>query len=169
MLWTGLVWLRIGTGGELLWTQYAPSGSIKCWELPSGCTSCGPSSGTQLHRVSYLVPSLIHFYKTSVLTRVSWRHNPEYCILPAELIVSIISRDMLWTENALNASSAWERFGRIRWKQFRTCTKCYPITTQYVSKGYSSVSIPRSQLPCNLMHGFTAPHLLFCVYVNLSC
>jgi hypothetical protein len=29
-----------------------PSGSIKCWELPSGCTSCGHSSGTQLHRVS---------------------------------------------------------------------------------------------------------------------
>jgi hypothetical protein len=30
-----------------------PSGSIKCWELPSGCTACGLSSGTQLHRVSY--------------------------------------------------------------------------------------------------------------------
>jgi hypothetical protein len=29
-----------------------PSGSIKCWELPNGCTSCGLSSGTQLHRVS---------------------------------------------------------------------------------------------------------------------
>jgi hypothetical protein len=29
-----------------------PSGSIKCWELPSGCTSCGLSSGTQIHRVS---------------------------------------------------------------------------------------------------------------------
>jgi hypothetical protein len=29
-----------------------PSGSIKCWELLSGCTSCGLSSGTQLHRVS---------------------------------------------------------------------------------------------------------------------
>jgi hypothetical protein len=29
-----------------------PSGSIKCWELPSGCTSCGLSSGTQFHRVS---------------------------------------------------------------------------------------------------------------------
>jgi hypothetical protein len=28
-----------------------PSGSIKCWELPNGCTTCGPSSGTQLHRV----------------------------------------------------------------------------------------------------------------------
>jgi hypothetical protein len=29
-----------------------PSGFIKCWELPSGCTSCGLSSGTQLYRVS---------------------------------------------------------------------------------------------------------------------
>jgi hypothetical protein len=28
-----------------------PSGSIKCWELPNDCTTCGPSSGTQLHRV----------------------------------------------------------------------------------------------------------------------
>jgi hypothetical protein len=26
-----------------------PSGSIKCRELPSGCTTCG---GTQLHRIS---------------------------------------------------------------------------------------------------------------------
>jgi hypothetical protein len=32
-----------------------PSGSIKCWKLLSGCTTCGLSSGTQLHRVSYLV------------------------------------------------------------------------------------------------------------------
>jgi hypothetical protein len=30
-----------------------PSGSIKCWELPNGCTTCGLSSGTQPH--SYLV------------------------------------------------------------------------------------------------------------------
>jgi hypothetical protein len=29
-----------------------PSGSIKFWELPSGCTTGGLSSGTQLHRVS---------------------------------------------------------------------------------------------------------------------
>jgi hypothetical protein len=29
-----------------------PSGSIKCWELLNGCTTCGLSSGTQLHRVS---------------------------------------------------------------------------------------------------------------------
>jgi hypothetical protein len=35
-----------------------PSGSIKCWDLLSGCTSCGLSSGTQLHRVSYLVSSV---------------------------------------------------------------------------------------------------------------
>jgi hypothetical protein len=26
--------------------------SIKCWELPNGCTTGGLSSGTQLHRVS---------------------------------------------------------------------------------------------------------------------
>jgi hypothetical protein len=32
------------------------SGSIKCWELPNGCTTCGHSSGTQLHRVSYVLP-----------------------------------------------------------------------------------------------------------------
>jgi hypothetical protein len=25
---------------------------VLCWELPNGCTSCGLSSGTQLHRVS---------------------------------------------------------------------------------------------------------------------
>jgi hypothetical protein len=37
-----------------------PSGSIKCWELPNGCTTCGLSSGTQLHRVSYLVIFLVH-------------------------------------------------------------------------------------------------------------
>jgi hypothetical protein len=32
-----------------------PSGSIKCWEIPSGCTTCGLSTGTQLHRVSYIL------------------------------------------------------------------------------------------------------------------
>jgi hypothetical protein len=32
-----------------------PSGSIKWWELPNGCTTCGLWSGTQLHRVSQLV------------------------------------------------------------------------------------------------------------------
>jgi hypothetical protein len=33
-----------------------PSGSIKCWELLNGCTTCGLLSGTQLHRVSYDEP-----------------------------------------------------------------------------------------------------------------
>jgi hypothetical protein len=28
-----------------------PSDSIKCWELPSGCTTFGLSSGTQRHTV----------------------------------------------------------------------------------------------------------------------
>jgi hypothetical protein len=36
-----------------------PSGSIKCWELPSGCTSCGLSSGTQLHIVSWFLSQCI--------------------------------------------------------------------------------------------------------------
>jgi hypothetical protein len=31
------------------------SASIKCWELPNGCTTCGLSSGTQPHGVSYVV------------------------------------------------------------------------------------------------------------------
>jgi hypothetical protein len=37
-----------------------PSGSIKCWELPRGCTSCGLSSGTQLHRVSLIIIIIIN-------------------------------------------------------------------------------------------------------------
>jgi hypothetical protein len=32
-----------------------PLGSIKCWELQNDCTTCGLSSGTQLHRVSYSI------------------------------------------------------------------------------------------------------------------
>jgi hypothetical protein len=52
MLWTGLVWLRIGTGGISCELGNEPSGSIKCWELPNGCTTFGLSSGTQLHLVS---------------------------------------------------------------------------------------------------------------------
>jgi hypothetical protein len=43
--------LEIGLS-VLDWIGNEPSGSIKCWELPSGCTTCGLSSGTQLHRVS---------------------------------------------------------------------------------------------------------------------
>jgi hypothetical protein len=50
----GLDWF--GSGKVQVESSYElgnePSGSIKCWELPSGCTSCGLSSGTQLHRVS---------------------------------------------------------------------------------------------------------------------
>jgi hypothetical protein len=47
------------------WRALVNSGSIKCRELPSGCTSCGLSSGTQLHRVSYiLVLIVINFWIT---------------------------------------------------------------------------------------------------------
>jgi hypothetical protein len=59
-----------------------PSGSVKCWELPNGCTTCGLSSGTQLHRVNYLVVveqnplllrPLIH------LLYQPWMINGDYC------------------------------------------------------------------------------------------
>jgi hypothetical protein len=46
-----------------------PSGSIKCWELLRGCTSCGLSSVTQLHRVSQLVVVL-----NAVIVRVPTVH-----------------------------------------------------------------------------------------------
>jgi hypothetical protein len=46
-----------------------PSGSIKCWELPNGCTTCGLSSDTQLHRVGWLVSS--QALEVSVVSRPS--------------------------------------------------------------------------------------------------
>jgi hypothetical protein len=33
MVWTGLIWLRIGTGGGLFEHSDEPSGSVKCWEV----------------------------------------------------------------------------------------------------------------------------------------
>jgi hypothetical protein len=38
-----------------------PSGSIKCWELPSGCTTCGLSSGTQLPQGWLVSQGQFHF------------------------------------------------------------------------------------------------------------
>jgi hypothetical protein len=52
MMWTGLVWLRIGTGGELLW--YSVLSLRVPWnagKLSSGCTTGGLSSSAQLHGV----------------------------------------------------------------------------------------------------------------------
>jgi hypothetical protein len=34
MVWTGLNWLRIGTGEGSCEHDDEPSGSIKCWEVP---------------------------------------------------------------------------------------------------------------------------------------
>jgi hypothetical protein len=39
-----------------------PSGSIKCWELPNGCTTSDLSSGTQFQRVSKLVKTKGHVH-----------------------------------------------------------------------------------------------------------
>jgi hypothetical protein len=35
-----------------------PSVSIKCWELPNGCTTCGLSSGTQCYNATFWQSSL---------------------------------------------------------------------------------------------------------------
>jgi hypothetical protein len=32
VMWTELVWLRIGTGGQFFEFGIEPSGSTKCWE-----------------------------------------------------------------------------------------------------------------------------------------
>jgi hypothetical protein len=51
-----------------------PSGSIKCWELPRGCTSCGLSSGTQLHRVRrvQIIHLRLYIYWNWNNTEKSW-------------------------------------------------------------------------------------------------
>jgi hypothetical protein len=44
--------------------SYEPSGSMKCWKLPSSCTSCGLLSGTQLHRVSLVMKNGVFWVVT---------------------------------------------------------------------------------------------------------
>jgi hypothetical protein len=57
-----------------------PSGSIKCWELPNGCTSCGMSSGTQLHIISFINMKNVVFLDVtqccSYKNNVSEEHHP---------------------------------------------------------------------------------------------
>jgi hypothetical protein len=51
----GVVWIGVAQDKRQVesFSECAnkPSGSIKCWEVPSGCTSGGLSSSTMLHRV----------------------------------------------------------------------------------------------------------------------
>jgi hypothetical protein len=55
-MWTGLVWLRIGTGGESSCEfGIQPSVSIKCWETVECPTTRDLWSSAQLHGVSYLL------------------------------------------------------------------------------------------------------------------
>jgi hypothetical protein len=70
-----------------------PSGSIKCWELPNGCTTCGLSSGTQLHRVSLILENnsmmrtkssyTIHIFRQLLhcISKIN-RHNLYLGLLP---------------------------------------------------------------------------------------
>jgi hypothetical protein len=50
-MWTELVWLRIGPGGELCEFGIEPSGSVKYWETIKCPNNRGLSSGAQLYRV----------------------------------------------------------------------------------------------------------------------
>jgi hypothetical protein len=54
-MWTGLVLLRIGTGGELVEFGIDPSDSMKCWETIEWPNISGLSSSAQLHRVSFVI------------------------------------------------------------------------------------------------------------------
>jgi hypothetical protein len=72
------------------------SGSIKCWELPSGCTSCGLSSGTQLHRVSKLEETPLR----------KLRHRWEYGIK-----VGLIERGAVGWIEMTRAAVQWRSFG----------------------------------------------------------
>jgi hypothetical protein len=77
------------------------SGSIKCWELPNGCTTCGLSSGTELHRVSYVSASqheVAHKEKATKVSLTTYEEiNSEFiafifgppCIIKARLRVEI--------------------------------------------------------------------------------
>jgi hypothetical protein len=52
-MWTGLVWLRIGTSGESSCESGNERlGSIKCWKAIEWPASSGLSSSAQPHRVS---------------------------------------------------------------------------------------------------------------------
>jgi hypothetical protein len=51
-MWTGLVWLRIGTGESSCEFGIEPSVQYNAGKLSSGLTSSGLWGSAQLHRVS---------------------------------------------------------------------------------------------------------------------
>jgi hypothetical protein len=59
VLWTGLVWLRIGTGGELLWTRQWTFVFHKMLGTTEGLHKLWPLERYSAPRVSYLLA--IHF------------------------------------------------------------------------------------------------------------
>jgi hypothetical protein len=68
-----------------------PSGSIKCWELLSGCTSCGLSSGTQLHR-----DSLVSYYGEKVFLCIDIKK------ILSDIVLSHPVKNTLFINNARN-------------------------------------------------------------------
>jgi hypothetical protein len=82
------------------------SGSIKCWELPSGCKTCGLSS----YRISSLVSGL----------RVSVRHLPCFISSPA-----LAATELCW----LLGFEALEAKNAIFSPTCRTLRPAYPLLT----------------------------------------
>jgi hypothetical protein len=67
-MWTELVWLRIGTGGEVLCIRYSIFGFHKMLgKYRVAQTTTNVSSSAQLHRVSYVV---IRLYFKRVLSQI---------------------------------------------------------------------------------------------------
>jgi hypothetical protein len=74
MVWTGLVWLGIDTA--LVNAVMNLQVSENAWKVPSGCTTCGLLSCTQLHRVGWLVNCCIEpsLPKTVIISRLTEFH-----------------------------------------------------------------------------------------------
>jgi hypothetical protein len=96
-----------------------PSGSIKCWELPSGCTSCGLSSGTRLHRVSYLVSYCnLQFSNTEPM---SYPTTTEFLKLKLKLFCDRWSVGQ--TVSVSGTNLGFHLVGRPLWRE--DCYTCY--------------------------------------------
>jgi hypothetical protein len=79
-VWTGFIWLRIGTSGGLLWTQECTLRFRKCWEVVEQLSDCCFSRRTQLCGVNQfaLFPPCICLYGGKlVFGGAQGSHNPK--------------------------------------------------------------------------------------------
>jgi hypothetical protein len=101
------------------------SGSIKCWKLPSGCTTCGLFSGTQPHRVSSVfVIWQGPFINAALLHNVESSRGPNRCRIARSCVfISLIL------------------VNKFCFKQFQSCremSSAFPYNTVKTGKSYPS-------------------------------